>query len=82
MRAFKVIALGIVFTAVGFLALIVISSMSGRASLQTGHATGLSAVRAGLMEGFYSPITLLVVVVAFVAATWVTRKPSKRSSTS
>jgi len=81
MRAAKVILLGIFFSFVGIVALLVISIVRGPVSFETGHATGLSAVVAGMLEALFSPITLLVIVVAFVAATWLTRKTSKSSST-
>jgi len=78
MRAAKVIGLGILFSFAGFVMLIVISITRGTVSSQTGHATGLSAVVGGLIEALFTPITWLVIVVAFVAATWLTRKTSKR----
>jgi len=77
MRAAKVIGLGILFSLTGFVILSVTSSMRGPTSFQTSHATGLSAVVAGIIEALFSPITWLVIVVAFVAATWVTRRTSK-----
>jgi len=82
MRAAKVIGLGILFSLTGFVILSVTSSMRGPTSLQTSHATGLSAVVTGIIEARFSPITWLVIVVAFVAATWVTRRTSKRISPS
>jgi hypothetical protein len=86
MRAAKVIGLGMLFSFIGFIMLLVISIMrggvSGGVSVETSHATGLSAVVAGIIEGLLNPISLLVIVVAFVAATWLTRKTSKRTSTS
>jgi di/tricarboxylate transporter len=82
MRATKVIGLGIFFSFVGFFALLVISIMRGPLSSETSHATGLSAVVGGIIEGLLNPISLLVIVVAFVAATWLTRKTSKGASTS
>jgi hypothetical protein len=85
MRAAKVIGLGIFFSFVGFIILLFISivrgGVSGGASVETSHATGVSAMVAGILEVLFSPITLLVIVVAFVAATWLTRKTSKSSST-
>jgi hypothetical protein len=39
----------------------------------------LSAVVAEIIEALLSPITLLVIVVAFVAATSITRRTSKRT---
>ena len=84
MRAAKVIGLGILFSFIGFIMVIVISIMSGRATFetQTSHATGLSAVVGGIIEGLFNPMTWLVIVLGFVAAAWVTRKTSKRTSTS
>jgi len=81
MRAAKVILLGIFFSFVGIVALLVISIVRGPVSFETGHATGLSAVVAGMLEALFSPITLLVIVVAFVAATWITRRTSKSTTT-
>ncbi len=81
MRAAKVIGLGIFFSFVGFVALLVISIVRGPVSFETSHATGLSAVVGGILEALFNPISLLVIVVAFVAATWLTRKTSKSSST-
>jgi hypothetical protein len=68
MRAAKVILLGIFFSFVGFVILLFISIMRTTASSETSHAIGLSAVVAGMIEALFSPITLLVIVVAFVAA--------------
>ena len=82
MRAAKVIGLGILFSFAGFIILSVISIMRGTVSFETGHATGVSALVGGLIEAFFNPITWLVIVIGFVAATWVTRKTSKRTSTS
>lgn len=86
MRAAKVIGLGIIFSFAGFVIVSVISIMRSTASFETSHATGLSAMVAilleGLLEALFSPITWLVIVVAFVAAVWVTRKTSKPTSTS
>ena len=74
MRAAKVLGLGIFFSFVGFAALLVISIVRGPVSFEPGHATGLSAMVGGVIEALLSPINWLVIVVAFVAATWVTRK--------
>jgi len=81
MREAKVIGLGIFFSFAGFVALLLISIVRGPVSFESCHATGLSAVVAGMIEALFSPITLLVIVVAFVAATWLTRKTSKSSPT-
>jgi len=86
MRAAKVMGLGILFSFVGFVMLLVISIMRGSVmrgpeSFETSHATALSAVIAGIIEALLTPMSLLVIVVAFVAATWLTRKTSKSSST-
>ena len=82
MRAAKVIGLGIFFSFVGFVILLIILTMRGMANLEPAHAIGVSAVVAGMIEALFSPLTLLVIVVAFVAATWLTRETSKSSSTS
>jgi len=55
--------------------------MRGPVNVETSHAIALSAIIGGLLEALLNPITLLVIVIAFVAATWVTRKTSKRTST-
>ena len=73
MRAAKVIGLGIFFSFVGFVILLVISITSGTVSFETSHATALSAVVGGMIEAPFNPLTLLVIVIAFVAATWLTR---------
>jgi len=80
MRALKTIGLGVAFSFAGFVILLVISIMRGTVSFETDHATGLSAVAAGVIEALFNPINWLVIVVAFFAATWVTRKTSKRTS--
>jgi hypothetical protein len=74
----------IFFSFIGFVALLVISIVRGGLRIETGpsHATGVSAMVAGILEALLDPITLLVIAVAFVAATWLTRKTSKRTSTS
>jgi hypothetical protein len=66
MRAAKVIGLGIFFSFVGFVMLLVISIMRGTVtrgpvSLETSHATGLSAVVGGIIEALFNPISLLVI---------------------
>jgi len=84
MRALKVFGLGIAFSFVGFFILSNISMMRGPVGFETGtaHATGLSAIIVGILEAVLNPPTLLVIVIALVAATWLTRKTSKRTSTS
>lgn len=77
MQAIKTIGLGIAFSFAGFVTLLVISIMRSTVSFETGHATGLSALVGGVIEALFSPIDWFVIVVAFVAATWVTRKTSK-----
>jgi hypothetical protein len=76
----KVLGLGIFFSFVGFVILLIISTMPSTANLEPAHAIGVSVVVAGMIEALFSPITLLVIVVAFVAATWLTRKTSKHTS--
>jgi hypothetical protein len=82
MRAAKVIGLGIFFSFIGFVILLVISIMRGTVSFETGHAIAVSAIVGGMIQALFNPITWLLIVVAFVAATWLTRKTSKRTSTS
>jgi len=82
MRAAKLIDLGMFFWFIGFVILLVISIMRGTVTSETGHATGISAVVAGIIEALLTPISLLVIVIAFGAATWVTRKTSKCTSKS
>jgi hypothetical protein len=82
MRAAKAIGLGMFFSFAGFVIWLVISIMRGTVSVETGHATGVSALVGGLIEALFNPITWLITVIGFVAATWVTRKTSKRTSTS
>jgi hypothetical protein len=74
MQALKTIGLGVAFSFAGFVILLVISIMRGTVIFETSHATGLSAVVGGVIEALFNPINWLVIVVAFVAATWVTRK--------
>ena len=74
MQALKTVGLGVAFSFSGFVILLVISIMRGTVSFEPGHATGLSAMVGGVIEALFSPINWLVIVVAFVAATWVTRK--------
>jgi len=60
--------------------LLVIPIMLGGVRIETGlsHAIGLSALVAGII---FNPLTWLVIVIAFVAATLLTGKTSKRTST-
>lgn len=81
MRVAQVIGLGIFFSFAGFVILVLISIAHRAASFETNHATGVSAVVGGLIEALFNPVTWLVIVVAFVAATWLTRK-SQRTATS
>jgi hypothetical protein len=76
MRAAKVISLGIFFSFAGFVMLLVISIMRGNVRVETGHATGLSAVVGGVIEALFNPLTLLVILVAFGAVFWLVRKPA------
>jgi hypothetical protein len=74
MQALKTIGLGVAFSFVGFVILLVISIMRGTVSFETGHATGLSAIVGGVIEALFNPITRLVIVVAFGAAFLLVRK--------
>lgn len=84
MRVIKVILLGMLFSFAGFVMLLVISIMLGGIRIETGpsYAIGLSAMLVGIIEALFNPRTLLVILVASVAATWLTRKTSKHTSTS
>jgi hypothetical protein len=75
-RAAKVILLGIFFSFTGFVLLLVISIMRGNVRVETGHAIALSAVVAGILEALFSPMTWLVIVVAFGAAFFLVRRPT------
>jgi cytochrome bd-type quinol oxidase subunit 2 len=79
MRVLKTILLEIAFSFSGFVIVFVISVMRG--PVETSHAVGLGAVVGGILEALLNPVTLLLFVVAFVAAAWVTRKTSERTST-
>jgi hypothetical protein len=59
MRAAKVIGLGIFFSFVGFVILLVISITRGTVSFETSHATALSAVVGGMIEALFNSLTLL-----------------------
>jgi len=76
MRAVKMIGLGIFFSFVGFVILLSISAMRGTAtaSLESSHATGLSALVGGIIEALFSPITWLVILVGFGAAFLLVRR--------
>ena len=76
MQALKTIGLGVAFSFAGFVILLIISIMRGTMSFETGHATGLSALAGGVIEALFSPITWLVIVVAFGAAFLLVRKPA------
>jgi hypothetical protein len=74
MQTFKVIALGILFSFAGFLMLLFISIIRGKVRFETAHATGLSAMAGGIIEGLFNPITWLVIVAAFGAAFLLVRR--------
>ena len=82
MRAAKVVGLGILFSFAGFMILLVISLKHSMAGSETAHATALSAIVGGLLNALLSPITLLVIVIGFATAIWMTRKTSKPNPTS
>jgi len=76
--AAKVIGLGILLLFAGFLILLAISLMRITVSFGPSYATGLSAVVAGMIEALFRPITMLVMVVSFVAAVRLTRKTTSK----
>lgn len=82
MRAAKIIGLGTVFSFAGFVMVSVISVIRSTASPEPSHATGLSAIVGGLIEAMFSPINLLVMVIGFGAAVWVTRNTNQTSTPS
>lgn len=78
MRPAKVTGLAIFLSFAVFGTWLGISIISGTVSNEPAHATGLSAMVAGILEAF----TWLVIAVAVAAALlWLTRK-SKRTTTS
>src|SRR6266481_3591875 len=83
MHNFKAIAFGLLFSVagtVGYLLLgVVVSIIRGPVTITTGpsHATGLSAVLGGLLEGLleatvFNPFYWLGIVLAFGLAFWIT----------
>jgi len=84
MQIFKGIAFGLLFSVagtIGYLFLgIVIGIIRGQATITTGpsHATGLSAVLAGLLEATaFNPFYWLGIVLAFGLAFWLVRSRQK-----
>jgi len=79
MRIFKGIALGLLFLFLGSIGYLLIGIVIGilRGPVQTSHATGLSALLAGLLEAtVFNPFYWLGIVLAFGLAFWITgRKP-------
>ena len=82
MQALKVIALGLLFSFVGTIAYLlegIFLSNGPTVSTNSAHATGLSAVLGGLMEGtmeatIFNPFYWLGILLAFGAAFWLIRK--------
>jgi hypothetical protein len=80
MRAVKVIVFGTLFSITGIVGLLVLIAVVRGPVVDTGsaHATGLSAVLAGLIEAtVFSPVCWLVIVLAFGLAFWVVRRQGR-----
>jgi hypothetical protein len=87
MQALKIVALGALFSVVGtvgyLLLCVLVGIIRGGISISTGpsHATGLSAIVAGLVEGtVFNPICWLVIALAFGLAFWLVRSRQKPKS--
>ena len=87
MQTLKTVALGTLFSVVGivgyFFLCVLIGTTSGGIFISTGpsHATGLSAIVAGLVEGtVFNPICWLVIALAFGLAFWLVRSRQKPKS--
>jgi len=79
MQALKVIGLGLLFSIVGTIGLLILGIAIGilRGPVSTNHATGLSAVFAGLKEAtIFNPVYWIVIAVAFGLAFGKCRGPN------
>jgi len=79
MQVLKTIGLGVAFSFAGFFILSFFLIGRGLAGIETSHATGVSAIIGALLEVVLNPISLLMFVIAFVAAYLLVRKTSKRT---
>ena len=83
MQIFKGVALGLLFSFLGSIGYLIIGIVIGilDGPVQTSHATGLSAVLAGLLEAtVFNPFYWLGIVLAFGLAFWITGKSRKSHS--
>jgi hypothetical protein len=83
MQTFKIVALGILFSVVGSVGYFLLDLFIGvtRVPIESNHATGLSAVLAGLMEAtVFNPIYWLGIASAFGLAFWLVRSQQKPKS--
>jgi len=87
MRTLKTVALGTLFSVVGIVGYlffcVLVGIIRGGISISTGpsHATALSAIVAGLVEGtVFNPICWLVIALAFGLAFWLVRPRQKSKS--
>ena len=84
MQTFKIVALGTLLSVVeivGYLFLcVLVGIIRGGLSISRGpsHATGLSAIGAGLLEGtVFNPICWLLIALSFGLAFWLVRSRQK-----
>jgi hypothetical protein len=80
MRFFKGISLGLLFSFLGSVGYLLIGIVIGilRGQVRTSHATGLSALLAGLLEAtVFNPFYLLGIVLAFGLAFWITGRKTR-----
>jgi hypothetical protein len=83
MRILKTFGLGTSFLFAALFAYVVIAVMRGGVQVETGpaHATGVSAIIAGLLEAAISTILnvrfWLLVLVAYGAAFWIVRRHAR-----
>ena len=83
MQTLKIVALGTLFSVVGSVGYFLLAVLIGitRGPIETNHATGLSAVLAGLMEAtVFNPIYWLGIALAFGLAFWLVRSRQKPKS--
>ena len=88
MQALKVIGLGLLLSFVGTICYLlegIFLSNGPAVTTNTAHATGLSAVLGGLMEGtmeatIFNPFYWVGILLAFGAAFWLIRKAPSSST--
>jgi hypothetical protein len=80
MRILKIIMFGLSLSIVGTLGLVILEFVIGipRGHVESGHAVGLSAVVAGLLDAtIFNPIVWLLIIISFGVAYRLT-KPKER----